>query len=58
MFAFFSTVRQPCSYCVTYSKLSHFYTIFQMDHYCDDDDNDADRDDRPPPSSGVAGAVV
>ena len=33
MFAFYATVRQPCSYYVTYSKLSRFYTTFQMDHY-------------------------
>ena len=58
MFAFFSTVRQPCSYCVTRSKLNHFYTNFQMDHYDDDDVGSDDRDDRPPPSSGGAGAVV
>ena len=60
MFAFFSTVRQPCSDYVAYFKLAGFYTTFQMDHY-DDDDDDAgsDRDDRPPPPpSGGAGAVV
>ena len=53
MFAFFSTVRQPCSYYVTYSKLSRFYTTFQMDHY----DDGSDRDDRPPPEGGAGAAV-
>ena len=59
MFAFFSTVRQPCSDYVAYFKLAGFYTTFQMDHY-DDDDAGSDRDDRPPPPppSGGAGAVV
>ena len=56
MFAFFSTVRQPCSDYVAYFKLARFYTTFQMDHY--DDDAGSDRDDRPPPPSGGAGAVV
>ena len=53
MFAFYATVRQPCSYYVTYSKLSRFYTTFQMDHY----DAGSDRDDRPPPEGGAGAAV-
>ena len=51
MFAFYATVRQPCSYYVTYSKLSRFYTTFQMDHY----DAGSDRDDRPPPGGSAGG---
>jgi hypothetical protein len=53
MFAFYATVRQPCSYYVTYSKLSRFYTTFQMDHY----GAGSDRDDRPPPEGGAGAAV-
>ena len=53
MFAFYATVRQPCSYYVTHSKLSRFYTTFQMDHY----DAGSDRDDRPPPEGGAGAAV-
>jgi hypothetical protein len=53
MFAFYATVRQPCSYYVTYSKLSRFYTTFQMDHY----GARSDRDDRPPPEGGAGAAV-
>ena len=55
MFAFFSTVRQPCSDYVAYFKLAGFYTTFQMDHY--GDGAGSDRDDRAPPGGGAGAAV-